>query len=582
MSQMASGSAVTTTMDEAYVAPRRGPRYSVPVIVLSAILLILILPPTIFLIKVSIYTTRPDGAFGELTLKYYQQLFASRFFASALINTTIYSIGSAVLAIGLGTLQALIVERTNTPGRRWVLLGAIISLGIPGVLYTVSWLLILGRSGPLNSLIENITGVKAALNVYSMWGMTLIEGIHFVPLTYLMMSAVLRGTDASFEEASMMSGAKPLRTFWKITLRMGLPGVMALLLLVFIRAFESFEVPALVGLAGNINVLTTNIYQSSKGSGAMDYGQSGAYSVCLLVIVAGLLVWYSRLSKNAHQYQTITGKGYRPRVMNLGKWRYATSALLALIFMLVTGLPLIMLVFTSLQPFYEGVTADSFRRFTLENYRVLLGPGSFRDSIWNTLVMGASVSTFVVPFTALCAWLAARRKPGGWVLDQIATAPLVFPAIVLSVAFLYVFVNLPIPLYGTLLSVILASSVRYMPYGMRYAYAGILQIHRELEDASSSSGAKQASTFVRIVLPLLAGSLISAWLFIFLLSVQAVSLPLLLVGPGTEIVAVTLFDLWQNGQVTELASMGVVWVALMVVVSAIFHFVTRRYQVMAG
>ncbi len=581
MSQMAAGTPASG-MDAAYVTPRRGPRYSVPVIVLSAILLILILPPTIFLIKVSFYTTRPDGSFGELTLRYYQQLVTGRFFFSALINTTIYSIGSAVIAIVLGTLQALIVERTNTPGRRWVLLGAVISLGIPGVLYTVSWLLILGRSGPVNGIIENLTGVKVAINVYSMWGMTLIEGVHFVPLTFLLMSSVLRGTDASFEEASMMSGAKPIRTFWNITLRMGLPGVMALLLLVFIRAFESFEVPALVGLAGNINVLTTNIYQSSKGTGAMDYGQSGAYSVCLLLIVAALLVWYNRLSKNAHQYQTITGKGYRPRVMNLGKLRYVTSAALALMFMLVTGLPLVMLVFTSLQPFYEGVTPDSFSRFTLDNYKVLLGPGSFRDSIWNTLVMGASVSTFVVPFTALCAWLAARRKPGAWILDQIATAPLVFPAIVLSVAFLYVFVNLPIPLYGTLLSVILASSVRYMPYGMRYAYAGVLQIHRELEDASSSSGAKQSSTFMRIVLPLLAGSLVSAWLFIFLLAVQAVSLPLLLVGPGTEIVAVTLFDLWQNGQVTELASMGVVWVSLMVVVSACFHFVTRRYQVMAG
>ena len=555
MSQMAAGTPASG-MDAAYVTPRRGPRYSVPVIVLSAILLILILPPTIFLIKVSFYTTRPDGSFGELTLRYYQQLVTGRFFFSALINTTIYSIGSAVIAIVLGTLQALIVERTNTPGRRWVLLGAVISLGIPGVLYTVSWLLILGRSGPVNGIIENLTGVKVAINVYSMWGMTLIEGVHFVPLTFLLMSSVLRGTDASFEEASMMSGAKPIRTFWNITLRMGLPGVMALLLLVFIRAFESFEVPALVGLAGNINVLTTNIYQSSKGTGAMDYGQSGAYSVCLLLIVAALLVWYNRLSKNAHQYQTITGKGYRPRVMNLGKLRYVTSAALALMFMLVTGLPLVMLVFTSLQPFYEGVTPDSFSRFTLDNYKVLLGPGSFRDSIWNTLVMGASVSTFVVPFTALCAWLAARRKPGAWILDQIATAPLVFPAIVLSVAFLYVFVNLPIPLYGTLLSVILASSVRYMPYGMRYAYAGVLQIHRELEDASSSSGAKQSSTFMRIVLPLLAGSLVSAWLFIFLLAVQAVSLPLLLVGPGTEIVAVTLFDLWQNGQVTGAPNAG--------------------------
>ncbi len=578
MSQIASSSP-----DIALAPPRRrGPRFSLPVIILSAILLVLILPPTIFLVKVSFYTTKPDGSFGDLTLKYYQQLFTGRFFFSSLINTTIYAIGSAFIAILLGTLQAIIVERTNTPGRKWVFLGAVISLGIPHVLYTVAWLLILGRSGPINSVIDHTFGHQAAINVYSMWGMTLIEGVGFVPLTFLLMSSVLRSTDASFEEASMMSGAKPTRTFWSITLRMGLPGVMALLLLVFIRAFESFEVPALVGLAGNINVLTTNIYQSSKGTGAMDYGQSGAYSVCLLLIVVGLLYWYNRLSRHAHQYQTITGKGYRPRVINLGKMRYFTAAALILMFMLVTGLPLVMLVFTSLQPFYEGVTPESFSRFTLENYRVLMGPGSFRDSIWNTLILGASTSTFVVPFTALCAWLAVRRKPGAWVLDQIATAPLVMPAIVMSVAFLYVFVNLPIPLYGTLLSVILASSVRFMPYGMRYAYAGVLQIHRELEDASSTSGARQGNTFLRIVLPLLAAAMISSWLFIFLLAVQAVSLPLLLVGPGTEIVAVTLFDLWQNGQVTELASMGITWVSLMIVVSACFHFVTRRYQVMAS
>ena len=560
----------------------RPARISWAVIMLILVLLILILPPTLFLIKVSIFTTKADGSFGDFTLRYYQQLFTGRFFFSALTNTAIYAIGSAVIAILLGTIQAIIVERTDTPGRGWVFLGAIVSLGIPHVLYTVAWLLILGRSGPLNGLLLSTFGPQSVINVYSMWGMTLIEGVGFVPLTFLLMSSVLRSTDASFEEAAMMSGARPIKTFWTITLLMGLPGIMALLLLVFIRAFESFEVPALVGLAGNINVLTTNIYQSSKGTGAMDYGQSGAYSVCLLLIVVGLLYWYNRLSGHAHQYQTITGKGYRPRVIKLGRLRYVTSAILVLMFMLVTGLPLIMLVFTSLQPFYEGVTPESFSRFTLENYRILLGPGSFRDSISNTLILGASTSTFVVPFTALCAWMAARRKPGGWLLDQIATAPLVMPAIVMSVAFLYVFVNLPIPLYGTLLSVILASSVRYMPYGMRYAYAGVLQIHKELEEASMSSGAKQGSTFMRIVLPLLSASMVSSWLFIFLLAVQAVSLPLLLVGPGTEIVAVTLFDLWQNGQVTELASMGITWVSLMVVVSACFHMVTRRYQIMAS
>ncbi|HWG06544.1 MAG TPA: iron ABC transporter permease, partial [Beijerinckiaceae bacterium] len=553
-------------------------RFSPLVLVLCAVLLVLILPPTIFLIDVSLHKTNPDGSFGVFTLQYYRELVDNRFFLTSLANTAIYAVGTAVVAIVLGTVQALIVERTNTPGRSWVYLGSVISLGIPYVLYVVAWLLILGRSGPINAFLNSTFGIDP-INVYSMWGMIVIEGVGFTPLTFLLMSSVMKGIDASFEEASMMSGARPLATFWRVTLRMGLPGLLALALLAFVRAFESFEVPALVGLAGNINVLTTDIYQSSHSTGIPQYGESGAYSICLLVTVGFLLFWYNRLSKFAYQYQTITGKGYRPRVINLGRWRYFTAALLVLMFFLVTGLPLLILIFTSLQPFYEGVTADSFGRFTLDNYAELLAPGSFRDSIVNTLILGASTATFVVPFTALCAWLAARRKPGAWLLDQIAMAPLVFPSIVLSVAFLYVFVNLPLPLYGTLISVILASSTRYMPYGMRYAYPGVLQIHVDLEDASKSSGAREAGTFLRIVVPLLATALISSWLLIFLSSVQAVALPLMLVGPGTEIVAVTLFDLWQNGQATELASMGVIWVALMTVVSGTFYFVTRRYRI---
>jgi iron(III) transport system permease protein len=325
-------------------------------------------------------------------------------------------------------------------------------------------------------------------------------------------------------------------------------------------------------------VLATDIYQSAKSSATPSYGQSAAYSVCLLLIVVLLLIWHHRLSRHARRFQTITGKGYRPRIIDLGRGRFAAAALLAVTFGLVTALPVAMLVFTSLQPFYEGLTPESFGRLTLDNYATILAPGSFRDSIGNTLLLGATTATAVVPFTALCAWLAVRRRPGAWLLDQIATAPLIFPAIVMSVAFLQVFVNLPLPLYGTLASVIIASTARYLPYGMRYAYAGVLQIHEDLEDAAKTSGAGAGRIFVRVVLPLIAAALVSCWLFVFLLAVQSVALPLMLVGPGTEIVAVTLFDLWQNGQVTELAAMGVSWVALMLVVSAGFHFTARRYQ----
>jgi len=554
-------------------------RISPLVLILVVILLVLVAPPVIFLLNASLHETLPDGSAGAFTLRFYQQLFSGRSFLPSLLNTIFYSCGSAVVAIFIGTLQALIVERTNAPGRGLAFLAAVISLGVPHVLYVVAWLLLLGRAGPVNDLITFVSQGTQALNVYSLWGMILIEGVGFVPLTFLLMSAVLRSTDASFEEAALMSGANPQRTFAGITLRMALPALCGLTLLIFIRAFESFEVPALVGMAGNVSVITTMVFQSARHAGSPDYGEAGAYSICLVVILMLLILWQSRLSGHAQRYQTITGKGFRPRVIDLGVWRFAASAVLLGLFLFVTVIPVVMLIFTSFQPFYEGVTIGSFSKLSFDNYRLLVGPGSFRDSIVNTLILGAATASLVVPFTALCAWLVVRRAPGAAWIDQIASVPLVFPAIILSVAFLDLFVNMSIPLYGTLLSVIIASSVRYLPYGMRYAFAGTIQVHSDLEEAATTSGATQPKVFLRILLPLLAGTLISSWLLIFLVSVQAVSLPLLLVGPGSEVMAVTLFELWQNGQVTELAAMGVLWIVLMTTVSIVFHLLTRRHQV---
>ena len=551
---------------------------SLIVIVLAAILLVLVVPPALFLLNVSLHETRPDGSFGAFTLRFYRGLFAERLFLSSLRNTLVYAFGSAAIGIVVGTVQALIVERTNTPGRKLVFFGAIISLGVPHILYVVAWLLLLGRSGPVNDVIQALSGHAQAIDVYSMGGMAAIEGIGFVPLTFLLMSAALRSMDASFEEAAIMAGANPLRAFRAVTLRMAAPALCALGLLFFARAFESFEVPALVGLAGNINVLTTTIFQAMHRTGMPSYGEAGAYSTCLVAIVAVLLMGQSRLARQAHKYQTITGKGFRPRIIDLGPWRYLSAAIVLILFLIVTIIPVAMLVFTSLQPFYDGISIAALARSSLDNYRVLLGPGDFRDAIVNTLILGAATATIVTPFTALCAWLVVRRVPGAVLLDHLATLPLVFPALILSVAFLDVFVNMPLPLYGTLLSVIIASTVRYLPFGMRYAYAGALQIHPDLEGAATIAGAHGAALFRRIVVPLLAASLVSAWLVVFLLSVQIVALPLLLVGPGSQVMAVTLFEMWQNGQVTELASMGVVWIALMTVVSSAFYMLTRNRQ----
>ncbi len=548
------------------------------VAVLIAVLLVFLVPPTIYLIQTSLYTTNFDGSFDQFTFRYYVELFTNPRFFNNLVNACVYAIGSAAVALILGVLQAWIVERTNTPLRHYVFLISIISLGIPSVLYTVSFLLILGKAGPVNQALMWLTDSSVPIiNVYSMWGMVIVEGIDFAPLTFLLLSSVFRSNDASFEEASMMSGAGISQTFRHITLRLATPGIMALLILIFIRAFESFETPALVGRPGNVHVLTTQIYDSIQRTVPANYGQAGAFSIALMAIVIGLLLWYNRLSRNAEKYQTITGKGFRPRVMDLGKWRWLTCAMLVLMFVIMIGLPVGIVVYASFLPYYEGVTAKSFTLFTTANYMQVFNSASFKGSIGNTLILGAATASLVCPFTALCAWLAARRHRGAWLLDQLATMPLIFPAIVMGVAFLNVFLHMPFAFYGTLLSVILASMVRYLPYGMRYSYAGVLQVHRELEEASALSGARQSTTFLRVVVPLITPALITCWLFVFLLSVKAVAAQILLVGPKSQIIAVTLFDLWENGQVNELAAMGVTWMTLMTVVSTTFYLIARRY-----
>ena len=374
----------------------------------------------------------------------------------------------------------------------------------------------------------------------------------------------------------MMSGAGILQTFRNITFRLAQPAILALLILIFIRAFESFETPALVGLPGNVSVITTDIYESIDEVPA-NYGQAGAFSVVLLFIVGGLLIWYNRLSRNAEKYQTITGKGFRPRVMDLGKWRWLTGAILALLFMIIIGFPIGIVLWVSMVPYYDGVSLEALKLFTFDNYRTVFNSRSFHDSIGNTVIMGAAAASIVAPFTALCAWLTVRRYKGAWILDQLATSPLIFPAIVMGVAFLQVFLNMPFGLYGTLLSIILASMVRYLPYGMRYSYAGILQIHTELEEASSMSGARQTTTFLRIVMPLVAPAMVTCWLFVFLVSVKAVSIPILLAGPKSQVVAITLFDMWENGITNELAAMGATWTGFMTIISLIFYMLAKRY-----
>ena len=546
--------------------------------VLIVVLAALVLPPFVFLLKASVVDAQRGG---EWSLANFEAVLGSRRFLVTSANSLVFAAGSAVVALGIGWTTAWIVERTNTPLKPLAYLTAIISLGTPYILYVTAWLLLLGKAGPINQLYRTLTGTSDVLiNVYSMPGMIMVEGFLWSPLAFLLVGATLRNANPELEEAARVSGAGTWMTIRRVTLRLSLPSILALAMLVFIRAIEAFEVPALVGLPGRISVLTTDIYGNMVAQAPPDIGGASALSVLMLALVLVLLAIYGRLSRHAERFATITGKGFRPRPFDLGRLRYLAAGILVLNFLLLLAVPIAMLAWVSLLPFYQPISTAALALVTLDNYRTVFSPDHV-GLIVNTLLVAVATATLAVALTFLAAWLAVRRAPGGWVVERLATIPLVFPGLILGIAVMQLFLHLPIPLYGTLGILIWAFVINYLPYGMRYSAAGMLQIHRELEELAEMCGASPSMRLRRIVAPLLAPALLAGWLFIFLMAARVLSLAILLSGPRSQTMAVTLFDLWTNGQGTELAALGLIWSMLMAMIAAVFYLLARRYAASA-
>jgi iron(III) transport system permease protein len=541
--------------------------------VLIVVLAALVLPPFVFLLKASVVDAQRGG---EWSLANFEAVLGSRRFLVTSANSLVFAAGSAVVALAIGWTTAWIVERTNTPLKPLAYLTAIISLGTPYILYVTAWLLLFGKAGPINQLYRTLTGTSDVLiNVYSMPGMIMVEGFLWSPLAFLLVGATLRNANPELEEAARVSGAGTWMTIRRVTLRLSLPSILALAMLVFIRAIEAFEVPALVGLPGRISVLTTDIYGNMVAQAPPDIGGASALSVLMLALVLVLLAIYGRLSRHAERFATITGKGFRPRPFDLGRLRYLAAGILVLNFLLLLAVPIAMLAWVSLLPFYQPISTAALALVTLDNYRTVFSPDHV-GLIANTLLVAVATATLAVALTFLAAWLAVRRAPGGWVVERLATIPLVFPGLILGIAVMQLFLHLPIPLYGTLGILIWAFVINYLPYGMRYSAAGMLQIHRELEESAEMCGASALMRLRRIVAPLLAPALLAGWLFIFLMAARVLSLAILLSGPRSQTMAVTLFDLWTNGQGTELAALGLIWSMLMAMIAAVFYILARR------
>jgi iron(III) transport system permease protein len=411
--------------------------------------------------------------------------------------------------------------------------------------------------------------------------MVWIEGLHSSPLAFLMIAASLRSMDPSLEEAAKMAGANGIRTARTITIQLIRPALIASALLMFVRTFSAFEVAAMVGLPAKVNVLAARIYLALSNFPA-DYGAAGTVAVLMMAITVVGIAIYSRALRQRDAFSTITGKNFRPMVMNLGAWKWPAAGFMALYICLVFVLPMLMLAWNSISPFYQVPSVEGLSKLTLNNYDFVLTFPQAQRAITNSVILSISTATLVMLLTAVVAWLMIRTNiRGRWMLDALVSMPVAFPALVFGVALIWLYLRLPIHLYGTLWIIGIAYTTQFLPYGMRYTSSSMLQIHRELEEASQVSGGSWIATFRRVLIPLLAPGLLAGWLYILLASFRELGSSILLVSAGTEVFSTLIFNMWSNGKSVELAALGMMMTVAFMVLYYLSLQLGRRMGVRA-
>lgn len=566
----------------------RGARLALPALpgsgivvpVLAALVLVLLTAaPLAFLVLGSLQIEGRPG----LTLSNYVNVYGNVRTYQLFANSFVYALGTALLALFLGTSLAYVVERTNVPFRRAFFAVALVPLIVPGIVSTIAWIyLASGRIGVINRALMSVFGLEEPpFDIFGMLGMIWAEGLHLSPLVFLVMVGAFRAMDPALEEAAATSGANPLRTLRRVTLPIVVPALASAALIMFVRGMESFEVPALLGLPAEVSVLTSEIYIALRKY-PQDFGAAGTLGVGLLAISA-LGVWtYGRLTRRAERFATITGKGYRPRLVELGWLRWVAVAYLLAYILVIVVMPFGVLLFVSLIPFYIP-SLDMLQRITAANYRIVLEHPDTLLAVRNSLILGITAATLTMALTAVISWVVVRtRLPGRRFLDLLAFLPIGIPGLVLAVAIIFELISFPVPIYGTLAILVIAYMTKYLPYGMRTNSAAMVQLHRELEEAAAASGARWGTTFRRIVIPLLWPSLVAGWIYIFVVSVRELSASVLLVSNESTVLSFLILDMQQSGQSNAVAALSVMLVLALLAIVGLMQHASGRVGVREG
>ena len=555
-----NGTAVLTHVFERPLrAFRQDPQLWV-ITVVGVVIAYLSLSPTIMLFYGS-FLSKPLGVPGNFTLAHYISAYTDPLTYQLLFNSFVFATGASVLATFLAATLAWISIRTNAPFRKLFELIAIVPNIFPPVMLAVSWTVLLSpRTGLINRLVMNTFDLGTApLNIYSLGGMIFVEALITTPLAFLIVSASLYSMDPALEESARVAGSSNLQVAWRITFPIVRPALLASAMLNFVRAIESFETPAIIALPARIEVFTTKIYREAIGAFPPNQNLAATYAVSLLLITMVCVYFYRRLTFRTERYVTVTGRGYRPNIIDLGKWRYAASAVAGLILILIVALPLIILVYVSFITYVHVPSAKTWELLTLDNYRSNLTDSRTFRALQNSLLLAVGGATLCMLIASVTAWVTTKTKtPGRGLIEALTFIPWAFPGTALAIGLLWTYVYMPLPIYGTLWILLIAYITRFLPYGLRAMTSTVVQIHGDLPEASLVCGAGFATTFRRVLLPLLRPGFIAGWIILATIFLREFSTSIFLYSPGSEPLGPLLYHFYVDGNLGPMCSLALI------------------------
>ena len=536
---------------------------------LTLVVAFLVLFPAGMLLFGSFWTARP-GFPGTLTLQNYISAYTS-LDTYRVLATTVLLVGTkTVFAVALATTLAWIVTRTDTPMRGVLEVLITLPFFIPGLLEAIGWIMLLSpNAGTINVFLRNV-GIEAPFNIYSLGGMIWVMSLGSTAFIFLLVVNALRNMDASLEESARASGAGAVRTAMSVTLPLMAPVILSAGLLSFIRAMDTFEVPVLLGLPAKVLVFSNRIYAAVEYDYPVNYGLATALGVTFVALMF-VLIYIQNRALRGRDFSVVTGKGYRPRVMRLGRYRYLTLAGCLLYVFIATVLPLSQVLIGSFLRVFGLPRADLF---TFDNYLAILSDATLWRGLVNTFVVCGTAAAVTVILCAFIAYTVTRtgfigRRP----LEVISWVPWAIPGIVAGLGMLWAYITLPVPLYGTLVLLGIVLLTTGIPLGTRVMSGVMIQLGRELEESSRVHGAGWLYTFVHVFAPLMRPALAGAFLLVFVGFSRAVSTTILFVGPGTELLSTTLFSYSQAGRFQLVSALAIV----LMIINVLALVIARRF-----